>query len=112
MNIKDPTHFCSIKGIVGELLKHKKQLIFGNLVAILSTLLVVTIPLFIPLMVDELLLGKDHHFIAFISEYIFTSDTKGYVLGILALILILRVLSTLLSIVQTKIFVSISKNRC
>jgi len=61
-------------------------------------------------MVDELLLGKDHHFIAFISEYIFTSDTKGYVLGILALILLLRVLSTLLSIVQTKIFVSISKN--
>ena len=110
MKAKNPTRFCSIKGIVGELLKHKKQLIFGNVVAILSTLLVVTIPLFIPLMVDELLLGKDHHFIAFISEYIFTSDTKGYVLGILALILLLRLLSTLLSIVQTKIFVSISKN--
>jgi ATP-binding cassette subfamily C protein len=101
---------CSIKGIAGELLKHKKELILGNIVAILSTLLVVTIPLFIPLMVDELLLGKDHHFIAFISEYIFTSDTKGYVLGILALILLLRLVSTLLSIVQTKIFVSISKN--
>ena len=110
MKEKNPTRFCSIKGIVGELLKHKKQLIFGNVVAILSTLLVVTIPLFIPLMVDELLLGKDHHFIAFISEYIFTSDTKGYVLGILALILLLRLLSTLLSIIQTKIFVSISKN--
>jgi len=110
MKIKDPTYFCSIKGIVGEVLKHKKQLIYGNIIAILATLLVVTIPLFIPLMVDELLLGKDHHFIAFISEYIFTSDTKGYVLGILAFILVLRVLSTLLSIVQSKIFVSISKN--
>jgi ATP-binding cassette subfamily C protein len=110
MKVKDPTHFCSIKDIVGELLKHKKQLIFGNLIAIISTLLVVTIPLFIPLMVDELLLGKDHHFITFISEYIFTSDTKGYVLGILTLILFLRLLSTLLSIVQSKIFVSISKN--
>jgi len=110
MKIKDPTYFCSIKGIVGEVLKHKKQLIYGNIIAILATLLVVTIPLFIPLMVDELLLGNDHHFIAFISEYIFTSDTKGYVLGILALILLLRMMSTLLSIVQTKIFVSISKN--
>ncbi len=68
------------------------------------------IPLFIPLIVDELLLGKEHHFIAWISENIFTSDTKGYVLGILVLILVLRILSTLLSIVQTKIFVSISKN--
>ncbi|WP_295418196.1 ABC transporter ATP-binding protein [Sulfurovum sp.] len=101
---------CSIRGIVQQLLQHKKELIFGNFIAILATLLVVTIPLFIPIMVDELLLGKDHHFISFISEHIWQTDTKGYVLGILVFILLLRVLSTLLSIVQTKIFVSISKN--
>ena len=101
---------CSIKGIVQQLLQHKKELIFGNMIAILATLLVVTIPLFIPIMVDELLLGKDHHFISFISKYIWQTDTKGYVLGILVVILLLRLLSTLLSIVQTKIFVSISKN--
>jgi len=110
MQEKTPTYFCSIKDIVGELLKHKRELIFGNIIAILATLLVVVIPLFIPLIVDELLLGKDHGFIAFISSYIFTSDTKGYVLGILVVILVLRVLSAILSIVQTKIFVSISKN--
>ena len=101
---------CSIKGIVQQLLQHKKELIFGNMIAILATLLVVTIPLFIPIMVDELLLGKDHHFISFISKYIWQTDTKGYVLGILVVILILRLISTLLSVVQTKIFVSISKN--
>ena len=101
---------CSIKGIVQQLLQYKKALIFGNIIAIAATLLVVLIPLFIPLIVDELLLGKDHHFISWISEHIFTTDTKGYVLGILAVILILRVLSTLLTILQTKIFVSISKN--
>jgi ATP-binding cassette subfamily C protein len=110
MREKSLTHFCSIKSIVGQLLQHKKELVFGNIIAILATLLVVIIPLFIPLLVDELLLGKDHHFISFISEHFWTTDTKGYVLGILALILILRALSTLLSIVQTKIFVSISKN--
>jgi ATP-binding cassette subfamily C protein len=103
-------HSCSIKGIVQQLLQYKKALIFGNIIAIVATLLVVLIPLFIPLIVDELLLGKDHHFISWISEHIFTTDTKGYVLGILAVILVLRVLSTLLSILQTKIFVSISKN--
>ncbi len=101
---------CSIKGIVQQLLQHKKELIFGNMIAILATLLVVTIPLFIPIMVDELLLGKDHHFISFISKYIWQTDTKGYVLGILVVILLLRLISTLLSVVQTKIFVSISKN--
>jgi len=71
---------------------------------------VVVIPLFIPIIVDELLLGKDHGFIAWISTHIWQSDTKGYVLGILAFILLLRLLSTVLSIFQTKIFVSISKN--
>ncbi|RRS29926.1 MAG: ABC transporter ATP-binding protein [Epsilonproteobacteria bacterium (ex Lamellibrachia satsuma)] len=101
---------CSIKGIVRQLLQHKKELIFGNMIAVLATLLIVIIPLFIPIMVDELLLGKDHHFISFISEYIWRTDTKGYVLGILVFILFLRFLSTLLSIVQSKVFVSISKN--
>ncbi len=76
----------------------------------MATLLVVVIPLFIPIIVDELLLHKDHGFITFISTYIFTSDTKGYVLFILAVILVLRALSSALSILQTKIFVSISKN--
>ena len=101
---------CSIKGIVQQLVSHKRELILGNIIAIAATLLVVVIPLFIPLIVDELLLGKDHGFITFISTYIFTSDTKGYVFFILFVILVLRVLSSILSILQTKIFVSISKN--
>jgi ATP-binding cassette subfamily C protein len=89
---------------------HRKEVIFGNIIAILATLLVVLIPLFIPILVDELLLGKDHGFIAFISQYLFTSDVRGYVIFVLAIIIVLRILSTLLSILQTKIFVSISKN--
>ncbi len=101
---------CSIKGIIRQLLSYKKAVILGNIVALLSTLLIVIIPLFIPLIVDELLLGQEHGFIAWISQNIFTSDTKGYVLFVLTLILFLRVLSVLLGIVQSKIFTVISKN--
>ena len=101
---------CSIKNILLQLLAYKKEVILGNAIAIVATLLVVAIPLFIPILVDELLLAKEHGFIAFISKYLFTSDIKGYVLFILVIIIILRVLSTLLSILQTKVFVSISKN--
>ena len=101
---------CSIKKIVKQLTEHKKELIVGNIIAVVATILVVLIPLFIPLIVDELLLGKEHGLTAFISTYIFTSDTKGYVLFILIVILLLRVFSSILSIWQTKIFVSISKN--
>ena len=101
---------CTIKGIIAELLRYRKELIFGNIIAVAATLLVVVIPLFIPILVDELLLGKDHGFITWISTHLWQSDTKGYVLGVLGLIILLRFLSTALSILQTKIFVFMSKN--
>ncbi len=101
---------CTIKGILSQILTHRKEVILGNIVAIVATLLVVVIPLFIPILVDELLLAKDHGLISWISKNIFTSDVKGYVLFILVIIIMLRVLSTLLSILQSKIFVSISKS--
>ena len=101
---------CSIKGIILQLLEYKKEVIFGNIIAIMATLLVVIIPLFIPILVDELLLGKEHGFISWISTHLFISDTKGYVFFVLVMIIILRVVSTFLSIFQTKMFVSISKN--
>ncbi|MCO4845013.1 MAG: ABC transporter ATP-binding protein [Sulfurovum sp.] len=104
------TNSCSIKGIVRQLFSYKKAVLLGNVLALLSTLLIVAIPLFIPILVDELLLGQDHGFIAWISENIFTSDTKGYVLFILVFIIFLRVASALLSIMQSKIFTIISKN--
>ncbi len=101
---------CTIKGILQQLLTYRKQVILGNIIAIIATLLVVLIPLFIPLLVDELLLDQQHGLIEWISQNLFTSDVKGYVLFVLVIIIVLRVLSTLLSILQTKIFVSISKN--
>ncbi len=101
---------CTIKGILQQLLTYRKEVILGNIIAILATLLVVLIPLFIPILVDELLLGKDHGFITWISTHLFTSDTKGYVFFVLVIIIVLRIVSTFLSIFQTKIFVSISKN--
>lgn len=106
----DRQNKCSIGGIVKQLFQYRKQLILGNVIALLATILVVVIPLFIPILVDELLLGKDHHFISWIAEHIWHTDTKGYVLMILVLILLLRLFSVLLGIWQSKIFVTISKN--
>ncbi|MDY0403498.1 ABC transporter ATP-binding protein [Sulfurovum sp.] len=100
---------CSIKGIIKELLQHKKTLILGNVIALLSTLLIVMIPLFIPILVDELLLDKPHGYIAWIEANLWESDIKGYIFATLMLILLLRLLSVLLGIWQSKIFVTISK---
>jgi len=103
-------HSCTISTLLKQMKGYRRELIFGNIIAILSTLLVVVVPLLIPIMVDELLLGKSHGLIDWIATHIAKSDTKGYVIGLVALILFLRLLSTLLAVVQSKIFVSISKN--
>jgi ATP-binding cassette subfamily C protein len=100
---------CSIAYIVSHLKQYKKEILFGNLIAIVGTLLVVAIPLFIPILVDELLLNKSHGFIEWIEHYLFSSDTKGYVLFILVVVLLLRGLSTGLEVWQIKIFTFISK---
>ena len=101
---------CSIGKILRQILNYKKELFLGNFIAFLSTLLVVMIPLFIPILVDELLLNKNHGFIDWIANNIWNSDTKGYVLLVLVIILFLRTLSSYLAILQSKIFVFISKN--
>ncbi|UFH58196.1 ABC transporter ATP-binding protein [Sulfurovum mangrovi] len=101
---------CSIKGIIRQLLQHKQTLILGNTVALSATLLIVAIPLFIPILVDELLLGKSHGYIAWIEVNLWQSDIKGYVFATLVLILVLRLTSVLLGVWQSKIFVTISKD--
>ncbi|MGC9351518.1 MAG: ABC transporter ATP-binding protein [Sulfurovum sp.] len=101
---------CSIKGIITQLLQHKETLILGNIVALTATLLIVAIPLFIPILVDELLLGKSHGYITWIEANLWQSDIKGYVFATLMLILLLRLMSVLLGVWQTKIFVTISKD--
>ena len=104
------TSICSIKTLLKEILTHKKALMIGNVLALFSTLLTAIIPLFIPIIVDELLLNQNHGFIDFIATYIFTSDIKGYVFFVLFLMLLLRIISAFLSIMQSKIFTIISKN--
>ncbi len=95
--------------IIGKILKYKSQLIKGNVVAVLSTLMVVAIPLLIPMLVDELLLDKEKIIVAFIQEHIVETTLSGYVLIVLFLTLLLRIGGFVLSIWQTKIFLAISK---
>ena len=101
---------CNIRDILKETLKYKRLLIIANLVALLSTILIAIIPLLIPLLVDELLLDKSHGVVKFIETYIFSGDIKSYIFFILFIIILLRVSSVLLGIIQSKIFMTISKS--
>ncbi len=101
---------CTIGKIVEEALHYKSALLKGNLVAILATLITVAIPLFIPVLVDELLLHQGDKMTGWVRDHIFAMSLGGYVLFFLILTLVLRSASFLLNVIQVKTFLGISKD--
>ncbi|MDD5405954.1 MAG: ABC transporter ATP-binding protein [Sulfurovaceae bacterium] len=100
---------CNISTLFRDIFKFKKLLFWGQVVAILTTLLVSVIPLFIPLLVDELLLHKKPRLTLLVSKLLGDMSVSGYVLSILVVIILLRLSSAMLGILQSKIFTTISK---
>ncbi len=101
---------CSIEGILREALKYKDALIKGNLVAILATLFTVIIPLFIPVLVDELLLHNGDKMTGWVRDHLFVMTLSGYVFFFLVLTLVLRTAGFLLNVIQVKTFLGVSKD--
>ena len=92
------------------MLKYRSLLIRGNILAILATLIGVIVPLFIPMLVDELLLQKSSHLTNWVAEHIFPMDAKGYVIFFFFVVVAFRATSFLLNVYQLKIFLNISKD--
>lgn len=95
-----------------QTMQHRSLLIRANLIAILTALLSVPIPLLIPLLVDEVLLKKPGPMTAFIDQ-LFPTSWHGpilYVLAITVLTILLRLAWLLFSVWQTREFTLISKD--
>ena len=102
----------SWSSILDELKRHRKLLVHGNLVALLAVVCAVPVPLFLPVLGDEVLLGQPGGFIAFFSPW-FAVSWHGPVLFILialALTLGLRLASILLNVWQSRTFSLVSKD--
>ncbi len=93
-------------------LNHKKELIFAHIIAILSTLASVPVPLLMPLLVDEVLLNKPGISIKTIN-LLTPQDWQSpmlYIGVVLVVSLLLRIISIIFGIMQTKQFCIISKD--
>ncbi|NPA52821.1 MAG: ABC transporter ATP-binding protein [Aquificae bacterium] len=99
----------SWKTIFDEIKKYKKQLVIGNLVALLAAIVSVPIPLFIPFIIDELLLNQPGIFVQTVESLFGNKPVWFYIVLILFIIIILRVSFLLLSIIQGIVFTKISK---
>ena len=101
---------CTVKRLIQQALTYKSALLKGNTVAIIATLMTVTIPLFIPVLVDELLLKKSTVMTGWVAAHIMPMSLAGYVLFFLLLTLLLRTVGFALNVIQVRTFLGISKD--
>lgn len=93
-------------------LRHRKALILANLVAVLATLSSVPIPLLLPLLVDEVLLGDGNSALQIMDQLLPTAwqTAVGYIALMLCVTLLLRSSSLLFSVLQARQFARLSKD--
>ncbi|RDH89741.1 MAG: ABC transporter ATP-binding protein [endosymbiont of Seepiophila jonesi] len=94
------------------ILQHRRELIAANIIAIFGAIAAVPVPLLIPLLVDEVLLNQPGRAIATIDS-LFPASWQGptlYILAVLGLTLILRLITLILGVWQTRQFTCIAKD--
>jgi ATP-binding cassette subfamily C protein len=93
-------------------MRHRRKLLFAQGIALLAALTSVPIPLLMPFLVDEVLLAQPGPLVATINA-LFPAPWQGPLLSItavLALTLLLRLGTLLLSVWQMRQFTYISKD--
>ncbi|WP_434604907.1 ABC transporter ATP-binding protein [Pseudomonas sp. R1-7] len=93
-------------------LKHKKALWIANGVAVLATLCSVPIPLLLPLLVDEVLLGHGDAALKIMNHALPTGwqSAAGYIGLMLLVTLGLRCCALLFNVLQARLFASLAKD--
>ncbi|CAA6825981.1 MAG: Lipid A export ATP-binding/permease protein MsbA [uncultured Sulfurovum sp.] len=99
----------TIKSIFQEIIKHKKILLLANSVAIVSTLVVLPVALLLPLLIDELILGKGGMIVKTIDQYFSVGEPMYYILIVLLLTMGLKAIGLLFSLLHIRLFTKISK---
>jgi ATP-binding cassette subfamily C protein len=92
-------------------LEHRRALVVAQLVALGAALASIPIPLLMPLLVDQVLLDHPGAAVAFMNQ-LFPQTWHGpvlYITAVLALTVLLRLMSVLLGVWQTRAFTAIAK---
>ena len=93
-------------------LRHRKALWLANGVAVLATLCTVPVPLLLPLLVDEVLLGHGNAALQWMNHLLPASAQKpvGYIALMLVFTLSLRLCSLVFNVIQARQFARLSKD--
>ncbi len=101
----------SFKTIFQQMKQYRKELFLANIIAFLAVVVHTPVPLLMPLLVDEVLLGKKG-LVTNSIDAIFGAENPAYlyILIVLALTVLFRFLFFVFSYWQTKLFTIVSKN--
>ncbi|MDP3266349.1 MAG: ABC transporter ATP-binding protein [Sulfuricurvum sp.] len=99
----------TFKTLFTMMLRYKRSLLWGNLIAILATIISIPIPLLIPLMVDEVLLKKGGGITSVIDQFTPLHEPLLYIGIVLAMTITLRFLFFLLSVASQRFFITLSQ---
>ncbi len=93
-------------------LGHRRELLIANLVAVLATLCSVPIPLLLPLLVDEVLLGQGDAALQVMNRLLPVAwqQAAGYIGLMLLATLLLRGASLAFNVLQARLFAGLSKD--
>ncbi|MEO4046339.1 ABC transporter ATP-binding protein [Pseudomonas sp. CAU 1711] len=93
-------------------LHHRKGLLLANLIAVFATLCSVPIPLLLPLLVDEVLLGDGDAALKVMDRFLPVAweNAPGYIGLMLALTLLLRLGALVSNVLQARLFARLSKD--
>ncbi|WP_263144276.1 ABC transporter ATP-binding protein [Pseudomonas sp. RIT-PI-AD] len=94
------------------ILRHRKSLWLANGIAVLATLCSVPIPLLLPLLVDEVLLGKGDAALRFMDRLLPAAweQPVGYIGLMLVATLLLRSFALTFNVLQARLFARLSKD--
>jgi len=111
-DLSDPSTQYTWNYIFQIALKHKKQIFAAHVVAILATLFSVPIPLFMPLLVDEVLLEHSGIIVESINQIIPShwQLPATYIAIVLGGSLLLRLIAIVFNIIQARQFSYIAKD--
>ena len=105
----DRLSWANIRGLA---LRHRKALWAANAVAVLAAFCSVPIPLLLPLLVDEVLLGHGDKALAFMNHVLppVAQQAAGYIGLMLLITLTLRCAALAFNVVQAKLFAGLAKD--
>jgi ATP-binding cassette subfamily C protein len=99
----------TFKTLFTMMLRYKRSLLWGNLIALIATLVSIPIPLLIPIMVDEVLLHKGGVIVNTVDFFTSLHESLLYIGVVLVVTISLRFLFFLLSVASQRFFITLSQ---